>query len=128
MSTSTRRIFAATSGIIIAVFFAALPQAAHASAYTGGGMFVGISASMFPGLTNATSLTDLILKIITLILNIILLLAVVAIIIAGIYLITSNGEETQKEKAKKIIYYAIAGIVVVLLSRSIVIFVNHLFF
>ena len=119
---------AAASGIIIAALLIVLPQMAHASVYTGGGLLVGLQASAFPGLANATSLTDLILKIITFILNIILLLAVLAIIIAGIYLITSNGDEAQKDKAKKIIYYALAGIVVVLLSRAIVIFINHIFF
>lgn len=51
------------------------------------------------------------------------LIAVVVIVIAGIYLITSNGEETQKDKAKKIIIYTIVGLVIIALASVIVIFI-----
>lgn len=106
----------------------ALPTVAYASVYSGQGILGGIAAATgLGGIVGATSITELIVKVINFILNVVLLLAVLAIIIAGIYLIVSNGEEGQKDKAKKIIMYAIIGIIVILLSRAIVIFVNNIF-
>ncbi len=99
-----------------------------ASVYTGNGLFSGINTlAGVGGISNATSITALIFKLIAFILNIVLLLAVAAIIIAGIYLIVSNGDEGSKDKAKTIVFYAIAGIILILFSRLIVIFVNNIF-
>ncbi|MFA5800431.1 MAG: hypothetical protein WC840_05755 [Candidatus Peribacteraceae bacterium] len=93
-----------------------------------GGLAAGLrTAAGLGGIVGDTSITQLIINVITFILNIVLILAVLAVIIAGLYLITSAGEEGQKEKAKKIIFYALIGILVVIFSRAIVIFVNHLF-
>ena len=104
-----------------------MPMAVMAQVYTGNGLSDGIAAAAgLGGISNVTSIYELILRIIYFILSIALLLAVLAIIIAGIYLIVSNGDEAQKDKAKKIIYYAIIGIVVILLSRVIVSFVNSI--
>lgn len=47
-------------------------------------------------------------------------LAVLTIIIAGLRLIISQGDESQKETAKKAIIYAVVGIVVILLSAAII--------
>lgn len=101
---------------------------AQAAVYGGGGVQEGINqASGLGGISNSTSVKDVIIRIINFILDLVLLLAVAAVIIAGIYLITSNGEKGQKDKAKKIIYYALIGVVVVLFSRTIVLLVNNLF-
>lgn len=54
------------------------------------------------------------------------LLAVAAIIIAGIMLLVSFGDETRKDTAKKIIIYAVAGLLVIGLSSVIVGFVDSL--
>ena len=96
----------------------------HASVYGGNGLL----SSMTPlaGISSAPSIRSIIIKIILFILDFVLILAVVAIIIAGIYLITSAGDEGQKDKAKKIIYYALIGIVLVLMSRVIVSVVNQI--
>jgi hypothetical protein len=100
----------------------------HASVYDGGGLDVGAGlASGLGGIVGATSITELIIALITFVLNLVLILAVAAIIVAGIYLITSGGEEGQKDKAKKIITYAVIGIIVILLARVIVSTVNHIF-
>lgn len=61
-----------------------------------------------------------ILNIVRYILTFLALAAVIVIIIAGIRLILSQGEEEPKEKAKKTIFYAIIGLLVVLFSRIIV--------
>lgn len=105
-----------------------LPSIAMASVYGGGSIAQGIAeASGLGGITGITSVHDIVIRIILFILNIALLLAVVAIVVAGIYLITSNGDEGQRDKAKKIVYYAIIGIIVILFSRVIVLFVNNIF-
>ncbi len=101
-----------------------LVPVAHAQVYGGGGLL----SSMIPiaGMSSATSIRSIIIDIIVFILDFVLLLAVAAIIVAGIYMITSAGEEGQKDKAKKIVYYAIIGIVVVLFSRVIVTVINQI--
>lgn len=50
-------------------------------------------------------------------------LAVAAIIVAGIYLIVGGQEEANREKAKKIIIYAIVGLLVIIAANAIVSFV-----
>lgn len=70
---------------------------------------------------------DVVVKIILAIVNIVTTIAVLMIVIAGLYLIFSNGDEGQKDKAKKIIIYTIIGIVVILFARVIVQFANNLF-
>jgi len=124
----TKPIFKGISSIIACAVSAIVPIQAIAQVYNGGGVNAGIqAASGLGGITGETSIIDIILKIILFILDIALILAVAAIVIAGIYLITSNGEESQKDKAKNIIYYVIIGIIVILFSRVIVVFVNNIF-
>lgn len=108
--------------------FVSWTQKATAAVYGGNGIQDGIDEiSGLGGISSARTLNELIVKVIQFILDIILLLAVGAIIIAGVYLIVSNGDEGNKDKAKRIVYYAVFGIVLVLLSRVIVIFVNTIF-
>ncbi len=105
-----------------------IPKAFADSVYTGCGLVCGIElAKNIGGLSGSTSITELILKIISFILDLALLVAVLAIIVAGVYLITSNGDEGQKDKAKKIIFYVIIGIILILFSRIIVILANSIF-
>lgn len=83
--------------------------------------FAGESPDL--GLPDAADPEDVrgtIITIIAAVLNFLALIAVIVIIIAGIRLIVSQGEEEQKEKAKKTILYAIIGLVVVLFARVIV--------
>lgn len=119
-----RIVPAVASGIIASV----LATPAFAAVYGGGGLLSGLQeASGLGGILGATSITQLILLIIRFLLNIVLTLAVLAIIVAGIYLIVSNGDDGSKEKAKNIIFYCIAGIILILFSRFIVVTVNHIF-
>lgn len=84
--------------------------------------FAGPSPDLegIPDAADADGLRDTIVNIITAILNFLALIAVIIIIIAGIRLIVSQGEEEPKEKAKKTIFYAIVGLVIVLFARVIV--------
>ena len=51
------------------------------------------------------------------------LIAVVFIVIAGIRLVISQGEEAEKDKAKKTILFVIIGLVVILLAQGLVDFI-----
>lgn len=97
----------------------------QAAVYGGGGLAAG--AAPIGGMSRNTSVVSIVLVIIAFILNIIVIIAILAIIIAGVYLIVSGGDEGQKDKAKKIILYAMIGIVVIVLARVIVLFADHLF-
>lgn len=52
------------------------------------------------------------------------LVAVAFLIYAGILMVTAGGAEEQVTKARKIIMYAVIGIVIILLSYTIVTFVS----
>jgi hypothetical protein len=52
------------------------------------------------------------------------LIAVGFLIYAGILMVTAGGNDEQVTKARKIIMYAVGGIVIILLSYTIVTFVS----
>ena len=123
------RLLIGLSAAFVALLIPTVAAAtATTSVYTGGGILPGLQLiAGMGGIASIVSIKDLIIVIINFILNIILLIAVLAIIVAGVYLIASNGDDGQKDKAKNIILYCIAGIVLILLARVIVVFVNHIF-
>ena len=53
------------------------------------------------------------------------LIAVAFLIYAGILMVTAGGNDEQVTKARKIIMYAVVGIVIILLSWTIVTFVSQ---
>lgn len=62
-------------------------------------------------------------KVINYLLTFLGILAVIMIIYAGILMIMAQGEEENVEKGKKIIIWAVVGIIVITLSYAIVNFV-----
>lgn len=68
-------------------------------------------------------LKQAIIDIIGKVLDFMTLIAVVMIIVAGIRYIISQGEEGEKDKAKKMIIYVIIGLLIILVARAIVTFV-----
>ncbi|MDD5041356.1 MAG: TrbC/VirB2 family protein [Candidatus Peribacteraceae bacterium] len=70
-----------------------------------------------------SDLRDAIMKVIQKVLTFMTLIAVVMIIVAGIRYIISQGEESEKDKAKKMIIYVIIGLIIILISQAIVTFV-----
>ncbi len=72
------------------------------------------------GQGNADGIRTIIEQIIVAVLNFLALIAVVVVIIAGIRLIVSQGNDEEKDKAKKAIFYALGGLVIVLFARVIV--------
>lgn len=113
-------LIAITTAILIFLF------TGTAHAYTAVYSGAGLSPSPISGMSSDTSVNSIVAKIVNFILDIILVFGVLAIVIAGIYLITSNGDEGQKDKAKTIILYVAIGIIVVLMAKVIVLFVNSL--
>ncbi len=81
----------------------------------------------FSGLISSTDIKTGVGKIIQQVLDFILIIAVVYVIIAGIRLIISGGDEGEKDKSKTTIIYVIAGIIIVLFARVIVVSVNNAF-
>ena len=102
--------------------------AALASQLFFGKAFAALSTPpVIPGLSSDVDIKNAIVTVITYVLDFILIIAVLFVIVAGIRLIISGGDEGEKDKAKTTIIYVIAGIVVVLLARVIVMFVNSMF-
>jgi hypothetical protein len=62
------------------------------------------------GLATGTDITPVILRIVRILLGLVAVLALVALVWASIMYIISLGDESRTEKAKKIILYAIIGV------------------
>lgn len=77
--------------------------------------------------TDSDSFIQILVDIIAFVLDFVLILAVIFVIIAGLRLIVSGGDEGEKDKAKKTIIYVIVGIIVVLVARILVTFVDSIF-
>ncbi|MBI1812482.1 hypothetical protein HY285_01655 [Candidatus Peregrinibacteria bacterium] len=102
------------------------------SAVTGSGTALAsgigpLPATPGPGSGDPAALRALIVRLLQLVLSFLALAAVVFIIIAGIRLIVSQGEEEQKNKAKKTIIYVVIGLIVVLFAKVIVNFISTTF-
>lgn len=123
-----RHRFTSTIPVLLAFASALLPSAVFAQAFTGPGLYGGLSwAGLIAG-PSPRNPVDLILTIINYILSFVSLAAVIVIIIAGIRLIISQGNDEEKDKAKKAILYAIIGLIIILISRIIVSVVWTIFF
>lgn len=115
-------------GLVGAFVATILVQHVDAAIYGGGGIDAGLNAAAgLGGIESSTDIKALIIKLVEFALDVVLVLAVAAVIVAGIYLIVSGGDEGQKDKAKNIIIYALVGIILILFSRVIVLFVNRVF-
>ncbi len=73
-----------------------------------------------PDTADEDGIREIVINILTSVLNFLALIAVVIVVIAGIRLLVSQGEDDAKDKAKKTIYYALLGLVIVLFARVIV--------
>lgn len=99
------------------------------AALTAGTAFVSSAFALagppsVPGLSENLDLEKVITDVLGWVLDFVALLAVVFIVISGIRLIISQGEEQEKEKAKKSIIYVVIGLIIILLSRAIVAFIG----
>ncbi len=88
----------------------------------------GAMAQLFgpvPDIGGTSNIRTAVVNVIKKILTFMALVAVVIIVIAGIRLVVSQGEEAEKDKAKKAILYTIIGLIVILLAQAIVDFVAN---
>ncbi|MCF7846655.1 MAG: PKD domain-containing protein [Candidatus Gracilibacteria bacterium] len=67
-----------------------------------------------------TSLRAYIRNVLNFILSFLGIIAIAVIILAGFMYVTSLGDDGQKDKAKKILQYAVIGILIILLSYALV--------
>lgn len=102
----------------------ALTFASAAWAQSFGGPIPNLPGTAPPG-SSSDSVRAVIVKVIVAILNFLALVAVIIVVIAGIRLILSQGEDTEKDKAKKTIIYALIGLIIVLFARVIVSLVTN---
>lgn len=97
---------------------------ADARVFDGAGMQAGFQymsqsiTGFFQG-----GLKNIAIRIVNTVLNLVGIVAVIMIVIAGIYLITGQGSDDSRTKAKNIILWTGVGLVVILLSRFLVAFV-----
>ena len=115
----TLRTFLSLS-IATAVTTLFFPLIASASVYGGGGLIWG--ASVASVIVGVLPLRIRILYIISAVLSYMALIAVVVIAIAGIILVVGGGEDTAKDRTKKMIIYTIVGLAIIAATKAIVIF------
>lgn len=96
----------------------ALPRLAYAA-----GDALGTADEINVGGSGTTDLKAFIINAVRVFLTYVAILAVVVIIIAGIWMILGLGEESSKEKAKKIVIYTIVGLILIMIARAIVMFI-----
>ena len=76
------------------------------------------------GITHTEKMSDLIIKYVNFILPYLTLAAFVGFVVAGFFYVTAYGNEEQLGKAKKILIWSAVGLIVVILSFSIVQFLT----
>lgn len=109
---------------LLAASLAMRAAPAFAAIYDGPGLINGLNqASDINGL-NTSDPRAAVVNILRAVLNYLALIAVIMIVIAGFYLVLSFGDDDKKDKAKKIIYYTLIGLLVILFARVIVSFVT----
>lgn len=68
-----------------------------------------------------TSISELIIRITQWLLGLVGILALLALVVGGIRIIGAFGDEEKVRKGKTIIYWAVAGLVVVFLAYAVII-------
>lgn len=76
---------------------------------------------------NGKSLSQLALQLIRILFLLIIIAAVIVIVVAGFRMTTGGGNPEQIKKAKKAIVWAILGVIVALMSYSVVEIISRLF-
>ncbi len=72
------------------------------------------------GVTGTDDIGDLVLKYVNFILPFLALAAFLAFVYAGVLYVTAYGNEEQTQKSKKVLIYAVIGLVAIILSYSVV--------
>lgn len=108
------------------VLGAALPQKAAAVDLFGGlcsGAGKGTAACSGNGQDNISGANGVILRVSGLLAIIAGIAAVIVIMIAGIMMVTAAGDSNKVSTAKRTIVYTVVGLIVIILARTIILFV-----
>ncbi len=119
MKSLIKKTLAPVSGAVTMVLFTVN------NVFAQGGAF--FQKGTAPAATTQEELGQSITTIINYFLGLLGLVAVAFLIYAGILMVTAGGNDEQVTKARKIIMYAVVGIVIILLSYTIVTFVSQAF-
>lgn len=118
--SALRRSFV-TGAFVVMVLASATSELLTAQVFDGNGLNEGIDiAENINGPVTNEDTRSLIEQALRFVLNFLALAAVIAIVVAGIILVVSGGNDEQKDRAKRIILYAIIGLLVVFFARVIV--------
>lgn len=110
-----------SSGVVIVRDFDAIFESVEGRVgVTPGGQFVLPDPEKFNQIGENTSLRQYILNVLNFALTFLGLIAVAFIVYAGFLYVTSAGDDGNMEKAKKIILYAVIGILVILAAFALV--------
>lgn len=131
-STSTslfsmvRRSWYTITTLSLVIMFAAIAGTMRggslaAQVYNGPGLKEGAESAQVDGVKTGPTRV-IIAGIVSTILSYVALAAVIVLIIAGLYLVLSFGEDSAKDKAKKIVIYTAIGIALILLAKVLVLF------
>lgn len=108
----------------ILVPFGAFMLYANNAYAQGAAFFDNPQTGAAPSATAQGTLGQNITNIINFFLGLLGLIAVAMLIFAGVMMVTAGGDEQAIAKGKKIIMWAVVGIVIILLSYTIVTFVT----
>lgn len=75
------------------------------------------------GVESETDLPEMIGKIVQIVLSFLGIVAILIILLGGFKWMTAQGDETKVDKAKKLIYAGITGLVIIFAAYAIAIFV-----
>ncbi|MDP7477566.1 MAG: hypothetical protein QF442_03905 [Candidatus Peribacteraceae bacterium] len=118
--SAIRPRFTSLCAVFLGVFLGTFPQSGAAQIYGGRGIVGGIAdASTIFGIT-ALPVDVVIFNLLLTVLGYMALAAVVVIVIAGIYMVLSVGDDSAKDKAKKIIGFAAGGLIIIALASAFV--------
>lgn len=106
------------SALSTAAIITASTAVAYASEYSGAGLTGGAGSA--GTVVGAQLIRPTVISIVKKVLSYMALAAVVVIVIAGIILVFSGGNDENKDRAKRIVFFAIAGLIVILLAQGLV--------
>ena len=87
---------------------------------TEAGTGLGKTSLSETGITHTDSLAVLIVKYVNFVLPYLTLAAFVGFVVAGFFYVTAYGNEEQLQKAKKILIWSVVGLILVIMSFTIV--------
>lgn len=115
-----KKISAKISGAIGALSTLALPLIVRADAYKGlSGANESVDAIASGGGLSTKSLPSLVGNLINVLLGVLGIVFVVLVVYAGFLYLTSQGEETNVKKAKKLLTQSIIGLIIIIAAYGI---------